>query len=117
VSAVIVTGSREWIDRETLEEKLGNACPSVVVQGGCPTGADAMARDWARRNGINSVTYHANWKLLGKRAGPERNGRMLAAYPNAHVLAFPLGGPGTRDCINQANNAKMAVSVYVPKGT
>lgn len=42
----------------------------------------------------------------------ERNTRMLLAYPHAHVIAFPLGGPGTRHCIAEARRLGMRVSVH-----
>lgn len=109
---IIVTGSREWTDWRGLHQVLANACPDLIVQGGCPAGADDMARLWAMLNGVMSKTFHANWKKLGRRAGPERNTRMLMAYPRAIVVAFPLGGPGTRHCIAEAQRLGMKVHVY-----
>lgn len=111
---VIVTGSRDWADAEFIGEKLGDALPKLIVQGGCPTGADAIARDWARENGVRCVTFNANWLKHGRAAGPLRNGLMLRSYPDALVMAFPLDGPGTWDCIRQAKTMGMLVRVYSP---
>jgi hypothetical protein len=106
---VIVTGSRHWTDEDRLVYELERLCPSLVVEGGCPTGADAMARRWAAHYGVPAKTFQANWGKHGRRAGPLRNGLMLRSYPNAIVLAFPLDGPGTADCMRQARAAGMCV--------
>ena len=108
---VIVTGSRHWADEEAIHKALEEARPTLVVQGGA-SGVDALARAWAMVNGVQCRTFHANWYLHGRRAGPMRNGAMLRAYPQALVLAFPLDGPGTADCIRQARDLRMRVLVY-----
>lgn len=108
---VIVTGSRLWADPEPIYSALDNSCPTLVVQGGA-LGADAIAREWAKATGTQCRTFHANWLKHGKRAGPLRNGLMLRSYPGALVLAFPLDGPGTADCMRQARELRMRVTVY-----
>lgn len=113
---VIVTGSRNWADEEAIERILTNAFPQLVVEGGNAGGADRIARDWAKANGIDSETFPANWLRHGIKAGPLRNGLMLRSYPNATVIAFPLGGPGTRNCIKQARALRMTVHVYDENG-
>lgn len=107
---VIVTGSRDWADEQAIYNALDNACPSLVVEGGA-RGADAIARQWAKTTGTPNKTFHANWRHHGRRAGPLRNRLMLQSYPTAIVLAFPLGGPGTADCMRQARALKMQVIV------
>jgi len=111
MSAVIVTGSRHWGDEEPIYRALDDACPTLVVQGGA-AGADAIARQWAKETRTPIRTFHANWLKHGRRAGPLRNGLMLRAYPQAIVLAFPLDGPGTADCMRQARELGMRVIVY-----
>ncbi len=111
----IVTGSRDWTNAETIARVLTNACPKLVVQGGA-RGADTIAYHWARANRVDYVTFSARWSELGKRAGRERNVRMLEAFPDATVLAFPLGGPGTRHCIEEARKRDMLVRVYDTEG-
>jgi hypothetical protein len=108
---VIVTGSRDWGDETAIHDALVKANPTLVVQGGA-SGADALARAWALVNGVPCRTFHASWSLHGRRAGPLRNGVMLRAFPHALVLAFPLDGPGTADCIRQARELRMTVIVY-----
>lgn len=113
--AYIVTGSRDWTARAVLERVLTDACPGLIIQGGA-RGADMMALEWARANRVDYVTFSARWSELGKRAGIERNIRMLDAYPEATVIAFPLGGPGTRHCMAEAKKRGMPLRVYDTEG-
>jgi hypothetical protein len=107
---VIVTGSRNWADVDSVYQALDNACPDLVVNGGA-AGADMIARQWAKDAGVKVRTFQANWLKFGRRAGPLRNGLMLRAYPQATVLAFPLDGPGTADCMRQARELGMRLIV------
>ncbi len=45
--AYIVTGSRDWTARATIERVLTDACPGLIISGGA-RGADMMALEWAR---------------------------------------------------------------------
>lgn len=127
---VLVTGGRDYrgagliakleeIDAETRIEYL-------VV--GCARGADAIAFDWGteKRNAREAAgeqillprrrKHFAKWDELGKRAGPERNGRMVADAAELHrttglpvvCLAAP-GGKGTENCKSQARAAGIKV--------
>jgi hypothetical protein len=70
-------------------------------------GADAHAKGWADRMGLDTTVMDANWIAHGKGGGPRRNARMLAyllamaAYEKRLVVAFP-GGTGTADLCTQA---------------
>jgi hypothetical protein len=102
MKVVIVTGSRHWSEVQHIWRALDAERPDLVVHGGCETGADDIAERWCRRRQIDSHAMRAKWTAQRNAAGPRRNRRMLEAYPGAAVLAFPLDGPGTRDCIRQA---------------
>jgi hypothetical protein len=69
--------------------------------GGCPTGADMLARRWARDSGVSLTVYEADWKQFGKAAGPLRNQQMLSDFQPNFLLAFP-GSNGTYNCIRAA---------------
>ena len=98
---VIVTGSRKWHEVQHIWRALAAEKPDLVVHGGY-RGADEIAERWCDRNAVDSHVFRAKWSEQRDAAGPRRNRRMLEAYPGALVLAFPLDGPGTRDCISQA---------------
>jgi hypothetical protein len=57
---------------------------------------------------VENLRFHAEWKRLGRGAGPVRNGRMLSEGKPHEVIAFK-GGKGTCNMVDQA--AKAGVSV------
>ncbi len=120
MATVIVTGSRlcDWRDWPGIKAALDAAKPSLVVQGGA-RGADALAVRWAAANDVPCQTFEADWETRGLRAGPWRNALMLAAHPDALVLAFPRhDSKGTWDCIRQAQARGMQVLVlHAPERT
>lgn len=127
---VIVTGSRdhtapEIVYRELRHEQslaVSAGAKLFVAVGDCPTGVDAAVRRWCRTNLLRSCwrEYIADWKHLGKRAGPARNRTMVGSHPDAAVcLAFPLCGPrflskGTWGCHDAATAIGIATRVVYP---
>lgn len=117
---VLVTGSRQWTDRQAVDGALlecwhealqVGAAGITVVHGACPTGADAMAAAWAFRHGVEAEGWVAEWASLGRAAGPLRNERMVRAGAQV-CLAFPLGrSSGTWDCARRAELAGIEVRV------
>lgn len=92
---ILVTGSREWDDEDSIESALWNAwcdlgnpdCDRVtLVHGACPTGADSLAASIARKVGMNVEEHPADWSQ-GRKAGPERNAAMVALGADV-CLAF-----------------------------
>lgn len=109
---IAVTGGRDYTNERTIARALlqhvtlaGNRRP-VLLTGGCPTGADAIAerlwRLWERPFVVDPATFIR----MGRAAGPHRNKRMaigatFAGDPFFHpdvCIAFP-GGQGTRSCV------------------
>lgn len=114
---VIVCGSREWTDEATVRTALTRAWrdagqPLVVVHGACPTGADRIASEWAQEHeaaGIVEERHPADWRDLGRAAGPTRNAAMVRAGAGL-CLSFPIGlSPGTRGCTRLARAAGIPV--------
>lgn len=123
---VLVTGDRDYNDYRAIatyltgwlflarekEEKL------VIIEGG-QRGADQLARSWANINDdfskdVESITVEAEWSILGKRAGPIRNTKMLREYKPNVVLAFHDDlelSKGTKDCVEKAK--KHGIPVYL----
>ena len=98
---IAVSGSRERLtlhDEQAIRAELVKFVGVIIHVGDCPTGVDAFIREvWPKSI---RKDFCADWGF-GKRAGPERNGRMLNGV--SVLLAFP--GPkskGTLDAIKQA---------------
>lgn len=111
---IIVTGSRAHTDIDLIWGKLEQYVEpqTVIVQGGAK-GADRIGQAYADANALHSVTFYADWNTHGKAAGMIRNREMLDAYPEALVLAFPLGeSRGTRGCIAEARKRGITVKVF-----
>lgn len=104
---VLICGGRSYDDMEAVAFNLGRLKPTQIAHGGAH-GADALAHAWAVKNGIESITYSADWKALGKKAGPMRNQVMIDDFRPHIVIAFP-GGSGTADCIRRAKRANCTV--------
>jgi len=139
MKVVCVTGSRSWAAVEYIHEVLRGA--DVLLVGDCPTGADAIALEYALANDVMAVVFAASkdraaqiarehpsvvvhlaadWKAQGKRAGPMRNQALAdraalerdAGMPIA-VHAFPLpSSVGTLDAIKRFEAHGMFVSVH-----
>ncbi|GAX59001.1 hypothetical protein SO3561_10576 [Streptomyces olivochromogenes] len=139
---VLVTGSRTWADQQAVADALLDAwhdavqtvSPEVhftVVHGDCPTGADAIAKQWAIDNGVFHHGFPANWSGPCTPACPSTPHRKMSRHGEycplaGHyrnqlmvdmgvdlVLAFSRNNSrGTADCISRAKTAGIPVRVY-----
>lgn len=99
----LVTGDREWTDREAVERAFDRFKPSRLIEGEC-RGLDLMARAVAEARGIPVIAIPAEWDKYGRAAGPIRNDDMLDLNPE-RVLAFHNNlkkSIGTKDCVTRA---------------
>lgn len=122
---VLVSGSRRFSSvpqiRE-LESLLSSLAPSLLVVGDCPTGADAIARDWATWYSPAAVRvdfHRAEWSRLGRAAGPRRNAAMIERLCSLRslgrsvlcVFCWPqVGVP----CRGTCSTFKLAVAAGLP---
>lgn len=111
---VIVTGGRDYANRDRVYTVLDSIGPDLVIEGGA-TGADQLAREWADERGVHHAIVPALWKKFDRAAGPMRNGVMveiLKALEKAGreciVCAFP-GNRGTASCVSIATDAGLYV--------
>lgn len=123
MKTIIITGSRNWTLttrianlphlslHDILDGELIDSPFDHLAQGGAK-GADRLAKYWCHKNNIKCTQIDAEWDLYGKSAGMRRNRDMLEMFPDAKVLAFPLGeSRGTRGCIAEAKRRGMQVVV------
>ena len=121
---LIVAGGRDFDDVEMMNEALyrfPEALTSEFVNGMCETGADLLARKYAKRRGRKVHEFPADWDKYGKSAGPLRNGQMAEFVATearegevrGALIAFWDGtSQGTRSVINQALKFGLEVHVY-----
>jgi predicted RecB family endonuclease len=114
---LLVCGDRNWTDRNAIYYCLKALMllykPVVVIEGEC-RGADLMARSVAEQLGLEVVPFPADWKKLGRAAGPVRNRQMLEIGKPDLVLAFHADlehSRGTRNMIEQARKKRIQFRV------
>jgi hypothetical protein len=96
---ILVTGSRDWEDARSIELEMFRALyevktpfdHAVLLHGACPTGADALADEYARATGMHVIRRPADWDQHGKRAGFLRNVELVELQPDI-CLAFIRNG-------------------------
>lgn len=117
---VIICGGRSTFltaeDYAWLDTLVREMAITMVITGGA-TGADTNAHQWAKKRGLDTAVFEANWQRYGKSAGYKRNKRMLEVALNiavcddtlAGVIGFS-GGKGTQMMLAMAREA--GVEVY-----
>lgn len=120
--AVLVCGSRDWADFITMAIRLHSLKMrkrDLIIHGGC-SGADKQAEQWAA-DFLLTIPMPADWKRLGKQAGPIRNSIMCDMLLgmrecgwSVSVEAFVL--PESRGTWNMVGKAKKAsIPVHVTR--
>jgi hypothetical protein len=115
---VIITGDRNWACHEEaqrivdgLRAKHG---PEVVIVEGGADGVDMAFHAAAVDRGLAVESYPVSkedWRRLGKRAGPLRNGHMVSLGADLCIAVHRniLESKGTKDCVIQASDAGIPV--------
>lgn len=99
---IVVTGGRDYTNREHLYRVLAALNPISIRVGDCPTGVDKFVWDWVEGKTTGIKVYEADWAKHGRAAGPIRNQQMIRENQDANlVIAFP-GGNGTENCVRNA---------------
>ncbi len=121
---LIIVGSRAFTDWFAFTSHLGAIFDRYahrrlfdrieVVSTGCATGADEMARRWAKCQEIPMLeVHHAKWSVRDPKEGPRRNSRLinaaLADDRDVLVVALVGKGSGTRDTVRRAKAAGLPV--------
>jgi YspA, cpYpsA-related SLOG family len=125
---ILVTGSRDWLERAALYHALRVACGEfqahrlrlIVVHGGCPSGADMMTHDWATAHPqygavpVIEEIHRANWNgPAGKGAGPWRNRQMVDRGADVCLAFIRNQSRGATHCAEYAEKAGIEVRYYL----
>lgn len=109
---VIIAGSRDIVlsaaeTHEIISASVLKASLAIseVVSGACGRGVDRAGEEWAKAMYIPVKLFPADWKNLGRRAGPVRNYHM-ANYADAAIVIWDgksRGSANMIDCMKQCN--------------
>lgn len=122
---LLVTGSRDWKNRNVILIALGEALGEMstkeraegnpdwrapehylLIHGDCPTGADAIADEIWRSWGLPVLPRPALWGVWHKAAGPLRNAHMVNDIGADLCRAFiSPGSKGAAGCAKLAEKA------------
>ena len=113
---ILITGSRKWDDRLAVVDAISLAWAmaadsSVVVHGGCPTGADAAADAFARQTGIEVEVFEPN-PADGSQRFRMRNQRMVDAGADLCLVFADGWASGTGMCARMARAAGIRTVDY-----
>lgn len=103
---LLICGDRNWVDKDLIKATIAKEAPTVVIHGDC-RGADKLAGQAAHELGIEVIAFPADWKKLGRAAGPLRNKQMLVQGRPDKVIAFHddiSQSKGTLNMLNQVAN-------------
>lgn len=129
---IVVCGSRDWIDEDTVRAWLRRLAPNGerfppinIAHGACHLGgADEIVDRVARKLGYEVWEFPVDIERDGPwpGAGPRRNARMLDASKTDRVLAFSMPGErgevtrGTYSCCMLAFKRGVPVTI-IPAGS
>jgi predicted Rossmann-fold nucleotide-binding protein len=108
---VIIAGSRNFTDYETLKEAIKESGFQIhqIVSGGA-NGVDALGERYAKENGIDLVVFKADWDKWGKAAGPKRN-KHMAEYADALIALYDGESKGTTNMIHYATRCNLYIHI------
>lgn len=109
---VIIAGSRTFSDYEFLKTSLDSILTGsdITVISGAAEGADKLGERYAAERGFDVVQVPADWKKLGRAAGPKRNAQM--AEMGDTLIAFWDGeSRGTKSMIDLARKKGLLVHI------
>ena len=126
---LVVTGSRDWDGNPdsimgTLRDFAARftGYRPELWHGACQgeRSVDTLAADRAVALGWKVVPFPADWRGLGKRAGPVRNRQMIGnvvetigEFDRVECHAWPMpNSRGTWDCVNVARKSGIVVVVH-----
>lgn len=103
---ILVTGSRDWDNRNYIEMVLLSYAhdPVTIVEGGA-RGADSIAATFAESQGWTVETWIAQWEVYGRSAGFIRNSSMVESGADICVAFIKNNSKGATMCADLAEKA------------
>lgn len=113
---IIVCGSRRWIDREIIADRLqrladADRFSAPVIVHGSARGADSIADEEARKAGFGTEPHPARWDVHGKRAGLIRNEEMASLGADLCIAFWDGASVGTLHMVTMARRRGIPVEI------
>lgn len=107
---VAIVGSRDWPYADLVRNAVKSLHKDDVVVSGGARGVDTIAENTAKRLGLETLIFEAEWDRWGKSAGYIRNKDIVKAADR--IIAFQLDGSrGTQHTIDLARKAGKPVKL------
>lgn len=110
---VIIAGSRDTTRQDVFDAL--DTCPWVgfisAVVSGTARGVDTFGEEWAKQRDIDVITYPAEWKKYGKRAGPIRN-ETMARNAEGLVAVWDGKSRGTASMVELAKRRGLRIDLF-----
>jgi hypothetical protein len=108
---VAIVGSRSYPDLFRVQSYVATLPPEIIVVSGGAHGVDSVAEQAARKQGLETLIFPADWEKYGKSAGFKRNIQIVEA--SDIVVAFWDGvSKGTLHSISEAAKRNIKVVIY-----
>lgn len=110
-----IVGSRNFPTPAAVQAFVDSLPPGTIVVSGGARGVDHWAAEAAAARGLRTKVFHADWKRLGRKAGPLRNRQIVQSIDE--LAAFWDGSSrGTLNTTGLALRASMPVRVFDAMG-
>lgn len=111
---VVIAGTRTFSDYGLLcrvaDSLLRDRHPDIIIISGECRGADKLGEQYAGDRGYPVERFPADWKTLGRSAGPIRNRQMAEACDGA-IVFWDGHSQGTKTMIGHCRDLKKSVRV------
>ena len=106
MAVLAVCGSRTWFDKTKLWQALDewvakNGKPTELVHGGA-VGADTMADEWAKENGVPRHVIVPKYAHRNDRRAPLERNKLIVARATALIAFSHRNSAGTAHTIREA---------------
>lgn len=114
---LIIAGSRDITDYELVRKAViisgfwKRYGKSIEVVCGMARGVDLLGKEFAERNGLIVHEFPADWKKLGKSAGPMRN-RQMGDFADGLLAIWDGVSSGTKHMIGYARERNLEGFVF-----
>jgi hypothetical protein len=118
VRRILVSGDRDWKAFHIVWVILRDL-KSLIIHGDY-RGADTAAKQAATKLELEANSYPARWSLVGRKAGPMRNQRMLDKHPNINLALlfhdYIQNSSGTKDMQERLERSRIPWVLYDSHG-